>query len=224
MPKAQNKFTGKELSFIRKWTIEAPRGMRMSAKDLSECRELKRHTLYSIAGRIKRHKYADLTKSRRVSKGILKSKVENRKIISFIHGRGRFWPSSIVAEHLQTSYRKVQRIRVREGLPLKHEEAVVDPVYRKWYLDRERKRVERLKQSFRKVAKGRIKELRKKLEDLKAHGFLDDVPDVSCRKCRRIWPRTTNFFHTVTRISVKGARYIATSRVCRACPANGRTG
>ena len=212
------KFILKEVYFIRKWTVDAPEGMRKSARELATFPDMKWHTQESIAGVIKRYGFARPSQINRMKLSKKLGKDKKELIVDFLRGQGRFWPNSIVAEHFNQSQEKIKRLRSINKLALVHgEESLKDPVYKKWYEQKEANRISFLKKAFILRPSILLHGLEEKKLRFQVNGYKDRKTRV-CRFCKHRWPLTSDFFRQVKRISTKGKKYSVFTRGCCACP------
>lgn len=215
--KRQEFFTTGELKFIKKHTIDAPKGERLSPKQLAKLPEMRRHTWQSIATRVKKHGWADPTRSKVIKSGKKLTNRQKNKLFELLSGSWRFWPSSVVAQELSLSHQQVTRFRKKKNLVLVHgEETLKDPVYRVWFEERERKRKENQMRFFSNLPTIKRRELVKRLQEfLKNHSCFKWK---LCSKCLLYWPANNKFFWERERKFAKGGTYLALLTVCLACP------
>jgi|ERR1700733_12870828 len=215
--KEYQRFNQFELAFIQKRTKDAPEGKQMSARQLAQLPEMRRHTKESIATRIKKHHFAP-KEHNRVTSVKRFTKKDKRIVLRFLRNEGRFWPSACVAKRFGYSHKQIVRLRFFWELQIEHSDrAMKDPVYKKWYETREKKRIKLLQKAFRERPKKRQQDLEAKLEKLIEAGVNVRKTQV-CDGCNKRRPRTVDFFRSHARMSANGKRYLVLTRICLACP------
>ena len=216
-------FTIPELKFIKERTADASPRTRLSAAKLAKLPEMKRHTKGSIAVIIKKNNWANPVFSARVKSGQRLSESKKLKILEFLKNSGRFWPTHIIAEHFGASYFQTKRLRRARNLQLCHsEEAMKDPMYRKWYNSKEKKRILNLRDASAKRLVKRQDDLELFLKEFVKKN-IENLKWKICRSCNKRWPATADFFR-ITRVKFKnkfkrGETYLRMIPLCVACPA-----
>lgn len=216
--RVNKKFTKRELNFIKRWTVHAPTGFRMSARELALCPQMDRHTKDSISKKIWKLGFGDKKKSHLIKVGIKKSKERKESILTFLRGKGRLWPALIVGKRFGTRHQQIKRLRKQYGLSFTHYEALNDPVYKHWFENHVEDRISKQKRYYRRR---RIKiklSLRKMLAEFYQDGDRAEIPRAVCLGCGESWPKVAAFFHCITKPTVKKKRYVVLTSICRVCP------
>ena len=214
-------FTTLELKFIKERTKDAPAGARLSPRQLVKLPEMKRHPRQSIATVIKEYGWADPFRSNYIKSGKRFSEYTQKKLLEFLAGQGRFWPTSLVAKRFHCRNNKISRFRKRNNLKLFHsEEAMQDPVYRSWYESKKKKRIENQQDVFRQRPALKLQMLEKKIEKF-VNKVRGDLKWRACSLCKKNRPAVPDFFQRIKRKSKKtGLPYYRVTSVCSACPTN----
>ena len=77
------------------------------------------------------------------------TKNDKKTIVRFMRNEGRYWPTAHIAELFGFSHKQIVRLRFHWELQLIHsKKAMTDPIYRKWYEAREKKRIADLRRAF----------------------------------------------------------------------------
>lgn len=219
--KPREDFTTLELKFIKQHTIDASPGVRLSPRRLAKLPEMKRHTIQSIATILKKYHWADPIRSRYIKSGKRIKKSTKIKLLEFLKGPGRFWPTPAVAKRFHCVNRQISRFRKKHNLRLYlSEEAMNDPVYRKWFKLREKKRINNLRTVFMQLPKLKLNKLEQKLNQF-VKNIRGDLIWKNCSLCKQNWPCSPDFFQRRKQKSKRDGKicYQMLSW-CLACPSN----
>lgn len=147
---------------------------------------------------------------------------QKEKLLAFLRGEGKWWPTSVVAQHLKIPYGHVLRFRTKHNLHIKDiSRAKRNPVFRKWLEDREANRVQNLKTMFSERPSIRHEELENFLRIFLEKNWRG-LKWRLCIRCKKRWPKSKDFFRTTRRKYINGKFYYPLLTVCRACPSKNK--